>query len=149
MKLKSTLLKSTVIAALVAAPMAPVMAQTATPEAPAEAPAQSQAPVETPAPAADFSDEQLTAFVDAATQVQAVQQDYMMQIEGVEEPEGKQKLVEEAQAEMADAVNETDGMDVNTYNEIGQAAQADPQLNERIMAMLQERTPASPETMTE
>ena len=145
MTLKSTLLKSTVIAALVAAPLAPVMAQTATPEAPAEAPA-AEAPA---APALEFSEEQLTAFVDAATEVQAVQQDYMAQIEEVEEPEGKQALVEQAQAEMADAVNETDGMDVNTYNEIGQAAQADPELNQRILAMLQERAPAGPETMTE
>ncbi|MBE9639924.1 DUF4168 domain-containing protein [Salipiger mangrovisoli] len=148
MNLKSTLLKSTVIAALVAAPLAPVMAQTATPEAPAEAPA--QAPEQTPAaPAAEFSETQLTAFVDAAAQVQAVQQDYMVKIDAVEEPEGKQKLVEEAQAEMADAVNETEGMDVDTYNQIGQAAQANPELNERIIAMLQERAPAGPETMTE
>ncbi|WP_226622951.1 DUF4168 domain-containing protein [Alloyangia pacifica] len=140
MNLKSTLLKSTVIAALVAAPMAPVMAQTATPEAPVEAPA---------APSLEFSEEQLSAFVDAASQVQAVQQDYMTQIDAEEEPEGKQALVEQAQAEMADAVNETEGMDVNTYNQIGQAAQADPELNERILAMLQERAPAGPETMTE
>lgn len=145
MKLTGTLLKSTVIAALVAAPLAPVMAQSAAPEAPAEAPA-AEAPA---APSADFSAEQLTAFVDAATQVQEVQQDYMAQIEAEAEPEGKQKLVEEAQSEMADAVNGTDGMDVNTYNQIGQAAQADPELNQRILAMLQERAPKGPETMTE
>lgn len=145
MKLNGMLLKSTVIAALVAAPLAPVMAQTATPEAPAEPPA-AEAPA---APSVEFSEEQLTAFVDAAAQVQAVQQDYMAQIDAVEEPEGKQELVEKAQVEMADAVNETEGMDVNTYNEIGQAAQADPELNQRIIAMLQERAPAGPETMTE
>ncbi|SDI38911.1 DUF4168 domain-containing protein [Alloyangia pacifica] len=145
MKLNGMLLKSTVIAALVAAPLAPVMAQTATPEAPAEPPA-AAAPA---APSVEFSEEQLTAFVDAAAQVQAVQQNYMAQIDAVEEPEGKQELVEKAQVEMADAVNETEGMDVNTYNEIGQAAQADPELNQRIIAMLQERAPAGPETMTE
>ncbi|WP_353471527.1 DUF4168 domain-containing protein [Salipiger sp. H15] len=145
MKLNGTLLKSTVIAALIAAPLAPVMAQTAAPEAPATPPA-----AEAPAiPSVEFSEEQLTAFVDAAAQVQAVQEDYMAQIEAVEEPEGKQALVEEAQVEMADAVNETEGMDVDTYNQIGQAAQADPELNQRIIAMLQERAPAGPETMTE
>ena len=40
---------------------------------------------------------------------------------------------------MTNAVKETDGMDLETYNEIGQAAQSDPELNQRILAMVQTR----------
>ena len=132
MKRTSMLLKSTVIAALVDAPMAPVLAQDAMPADPAT-------PAAPEAPAANFSDDQLTSFVDAAMSVQELRQDYMTRIDATEAPEEKQALVTEAQTEMASAVEETDGMDIATYNQIGQAAQADPQLNERIMAMVHTR----------
>merc|ERR1711974_106541 len=103
----------------VAAPMAPVMAQTA----------ETDSATEQTAPAteaANFSEAELSSFIDAAMQVQAVQQDYMTRIQETEADEDKQALVQEAQAEMTNAVKETDGMDLETYNEIGQAAQSDP-----------------------
>ncbi len=150
MKLNGKLLKSTVIAALIAAPVAPVMAQTAQDDpAAAEAPVQAAPETLPETPSAGFSEETLTSFVDAAMQVQAVQQDYMAQIEAAPEDAEKQALVQEAQTEMASAVEETEGMDVQTYNEIGQAAQTNPELNERILAMLQTRQQGSAETMTE
>lgn len=130
MKLNGTLLKSTVIAALIAAPVAPVMAQTAepAPEAPAQA-----------VPEAAFSEDQLSSFVDAALQVQEVQQDYMTQIEAAAAEDEKKALIQEANTKMTAAVEETEGMDVTTYNRIGQAAQSDPELNERILAMVETR----------
>ncbi|MBN8187140.1 MAG: DUF4168 domain-containing protein [Salipiger thiooxidans] len=146
MKRNGILLKSTVIAALIAAPVAPVLAQTAPETAPEAAPMQA-APE---APAADFSEAQLTSFIDAAMQVQDVQEDYAARIDGTAEPEGKQALVQEAQQEMASAVEETEGMDVQTYNQISAAAQADPELNERLLAMLQtKQQDGAGATMTE
>ncbi|MBN9888344.1 DUF4168 domain-containing protein [Salipiger abyssi] len=139
MKLNGTLLKSTIIAALIAAPVAPVMAQTA--ETAPEAQAQT-------APAADFSEDQLSSFVDAALQVQAVQKDYMTQIEAAAAEDEKKALIQEANTEMTAAVEETEGMDVTTYNRIGQAAQSDPELNERILAMVETRQRGE-QTMTE
>ncbi|MGR3375119.1 DUF4168 domain-containing protein [Salipiger abyssi] len=139
MKLNGTLLKSTIIAALIAAPVAPVMAQTA--ETAPEAPAQT-------APAADFSEDQLSSFVDAALHVQEVQKDYMTQIEAAAAEDEKKALIQEANTEMTAAVEETEGMDVTTYNRIGQAAQSDPELNERILAMVETRQRGE-QTMTE
>lgn len=140
MKLNGMLLKSTVIAALVAAPVAPVMAQTMQDDpAATEAPAQAAPDTMPETPSTGFSEDELTSFVDAAMEVQAVQQDYMAQIEAAPEDAERQALVQEAQQEMANAVEETEGMDVQTYNEIGQAAQTNPELNERILAMLQTR----------
>ncbi|MBR9892985.1 DUF4168 domain-containing protein [bacterium] len=140
MKLNGMLLKSTVIAALVAAPVAPVMAQTMQDDpAATEAPAQAAPDTMPETPSTGFSEDELTSFVDAAMEVQAVQQDYMAQIEAAPEDAERQALVQEAQQEMANAVEETEGMDVQTYNEIGQAAQTNPELNERILAMLETR----------
>ena len=150
MKLNGMLLKSTVIAALVAAPVAPVMAQTAQDDpAATEAPAQAAPETMPETPSTGFSEDELTSFVDAAMEVQAVQQDYMAQIEAAPEDAERQALVQEAQQEMANAVEETEGMNVQTYNEIGQAAQTNPELNERILAMLQTRQQGGAETMTE
>lgn len=150
MKLNGMLLKSSVIAALVAAPVAPVMAQTMQDDpAATEAPAQAAPDTMPETPSTGFSEDELTSFVDAAMEVQAVQQDYMAQIEAAPEDAERQALVQEAQQEMANAVEETEGMDVQTYNEIGQAAQTNPELNERILAMLQTRQQGGAETMTE
>jgi|GEM_PF-170559 len=150
MKLNGMLLKSTVIAALVAAPVAPVMAQTMQDDpAATEAPAQAAPDTMPETPSTGFSEDELTSFVDAAMEVQAVQQDYMAQIEAAPEDAERQALVQEAQQEMANVVEETEGMDVQTYNEIGQAAQTNPELNERILAMLQTRQQGGAETMTE
>ena len=150
MKLNGMLLKSTVIAALVAAPVAPVMAQTMQDDpAATEAPAQAAPDTMPETPSTGFSEDELTSFVDAAMEVQAVQQDYMAQIEAAPEDAERQALVQEAQQEMANAVEETEGMNVQTYNEIGQAAQTNPELNERILAMLQTRQQGGAETMTE
>ncbi|MDO6587456.1 DUF4168 domain-containing protein [Salipiger sp. 1_MG-2023] len=143
MTLNGTLTKSAVILALVVAPVAPVMAQSV--DSP-QAPAQSPAPV---APEAGFSETELTSFVDAALSVQAVQQEYAARIEATPEAEDKQALVMRAQDEMVTAVEATEGMDVETYNEISAAAQADPALNERLMAMVQTRAPQTPPTATE
>ena len=150
MKLNGMLLKSSVIAALIAAPVAPVMAQTMQDDpAATEAPAQAAPDTMPETPSTGFSEDELTSFVDAAMEVQAVQQDYMAQIEAAPEDAERQALVQEAQQEMANAVEETEGMDVQTYNEIGQAAQTNPELNERILAMLQTRQQGGAETMTE
>ncbi|SDE25348.1 protein of unknown function [Salipiger thiooxidans] len=150
MKRNGILLKSTVIAALIAAPVAPVLAQTAPESATETAPEAAPMQAAPEAPAADFSEAQLTSFIDAAMQVQDVQEDYAARIDGTAEPEGKQALVQEAQQEMASAVEETEGMDVQTYNQISAAAQADPELNERLLAMLQtKQQDGAGATMTE
>ncbi|MGR3320367.1 MAG: DUF4168 domain-containing protein [Pseudooceanicola sp.] len=113
--------------------------------APAAAFAQStsEAP-ETPAPEmqeeaqATFTDAELESFVAATMQLQQVRSEYLPQIQAAESEADKQALAREAQTEMAARVEAADGIDVETYNRIGQAAQSDEDLNARIVAMLQE-----------
>lgn len=128
-------------AAIALAPLAPAMAQdsTATPEQGKTPEAQAQAP----APAKAYSEEQLSAFVTAAMDVAELRQDYAVKMKSAEDDAARKKLVEEANADMRKAVEEADGITVEQYIEIGRASAEDKALNDRIVAMLQERLPAA------
>ncbi|MWV26723.1 DUF4168 domain-containing protein [Aurantiacibacter rhizosphaerae] len=79
-----------------------------------------------PAPAAqdNFSDEQITAFVEAA-----------MEIRGM----GKDESVDDAARQAkAEAILTEHGIDPATYNAIGVAAQTDPAVAERIQLAIAE-----------
>ncbi|MFD1913908.1 DUF4168 domain-containing protein [Halodurantibacterium flavum] len=104
---------------------------------------EAQAPVEAPlAPEAQagtaYTNEALTAFVQAALAVNEVDQRYQAQVMEAQDPAVQQELIESANAEMIQAVEETPGITLEEYMEIGQAAEADPELNARLIAMVQE-----------
>lgn len=132
----SNLLRSAVILGLTAAPVA-TLAQTAAPAD--EAAPMTAAPAEETA-AATFTDAQLDSFLTAAESVNELRKDYSEQLASAETDEDKQAIVNEANREMSAAVEEAEGIDVKTYNEISVAAQSDQALNERIMAMVKERS---------
>ncbi|MCA0921911.1 DUF4168 domain-containing protein [Pseudooceanicola nanhaiensis] len=138
MTLRANALKAGVILGLAATPLAPLMAQSADPAAPAT----SATPPAAEAPAEDYSDAQLNTFVTAALDVSAVRQDYTQQIETATDETARAELVEEANQKMLDAISAVEGMDLETYNEIGAAAQADQELNTRIMEMAQAKMSA-------
>lgn len=91
------------------------------------------------APAPSYDDATLESFVTAAMEVSAVRADYTQQLQAAASEEDAQALVEDANAAMLAAVDEVDGMDVDTYVAIGEAAQQDEQLAARITALVEER----------
>lgn len=121
-----TLAGASTALALVIAPVAPALAQQT---APAPAPA--------PAPQMDLSDEKVESFVMAALGVSEVVDEYQPRIEAAEDDAARQGLATEAQEAMIGAVQDTDGITVEEYVSIGEAASADPALNERIMQRMQ------------
>ncbi|WP_418591721.1 DUF4168 domain-containing protein [Ponticoccus sp. (in: a-proteobacteria)] len=140
MTIRKTLLGTATLAALAAAPLAPVLAQTAPAQdapaaAPAEAPA--QAPAATPE-AVDFSDAELQSFVEAASEIAEIRQEFAAQIQGAQDGETVKELQEQALTEMRAAIDATDGIDVEQYNAIGAASQSDSEVNERLTAMMQQ-----------
>ncbi|MBY6091031.1 DUF4168 domain-containing protein [Pseudooceanicola sp. 502str34] len=139
MTLRANVLKAGVILGLAATPLAPLMAQSADPAAPETS---ATPPAAAEAPAEDYSDAQLDTFVTAALDVSAVRQDYTQQIETATDEGARAELVEEANQKMLDAISAVEGMDLETYNEIGAAAQADQELNTRIMEMAQAKMSA-------
>jgi len=88
---------------------------------------------------AEFTDEQLESFVVAAVAVQELIREWNPRIEGAENAEQAAELREQANTELVEAVNGTDGITLEQYQEIGEAAQSDPDLASRIQEIHQEQ----------
>lgn len=86
----------------------------------------------------EIAPDELDAFVDAALDVQRVQQDLSAELQGVENAEEADRLQQEAQEEAVQAVEER-GLTVDQYDSILRAATADPELYATIIALMQER----------
>lgn len=90
------------------------------------------APQDPPEVTPEVTDDLLTAFVTAAVEVAVVAETYGARIEAAEDAD-RSALTEEAQAEMRRAVEETEGISVEQYVAIAEAAQRDEALNLRIL----------------
>jgi hypothetical protein len=127
MKLNRTLLAGVTAVALgFAGSLGVATAQETSPAAPAS---EAQAPAAT---APQIDEQKLQSFATAFLEVSEVTQEYQPQIAAAGSVEAQQKLQQEAGQKMVDAVNSTDGITVEEYNMIIQAAQADPELAQRI-----------------
>src|SRR5690606_34225186 len=107
-------------------------AQDAAPQTPppAEAAPQTEAPAAA-APAMD--DTKLKSFAVAFLEVTKVTESYKPQIEAAAgNAEDQQRLQQEAGEKMVEAVNSAEGISVDEYNTIIQAAQTDPDLAQKI-----------------
>lgn len=129
----------TLTAALMAAPVSFVAAQeAATPAQPetTQAPETSQAPAATPTP--DFDDAQIDAFVSAALKVGEIQQKYGQQLQGIEDEAQQQALVQQADEEIRQTIEDTENLTIEDYLAIDQAAANDEELTQKIAQRLQE-----------
>ncbi len=119
-------------AAALAAPIAALgLALGATALAPAPAVAQSETQ------SASFTDDQLDSFAVAAVEVSDIRTRYMSQIQGAGSEEEKQALAKQAQQEMLGAVKNAQGITVEDYNAIIQAASQDPDLAEKVKGKIE------------
>ena len=109
-----------------AASLMPVQAQ--------QAPAPAQAPAATSA----YSDEQLRSFAVATLQIQEVGQEYQPRMEAAETTEQQQQLAQEANAQMVQIVEQVEGITVPEYNEIAEAARANPEIMQQINPLIGE-----------
>jgi hypothetical protein len=90
---------------------------------------------------AQYSDEMLEAFVMAALDVAELRQTYQDRLEAAPSPEEQQVIVDEANNEILGVVEQAEGISIDQYIEIGQMAAADPELNARIIGLMQEEAP--------
>ncbi len=86
--------------------------------------------------AAEVTGDEIDAFVVAYQRVIAIEQQYAPEIAEAADPGQQDKLRQEALVEQTDAVEQTPGIDVDRYVEIITIAQADPDLNTRILEKL-------------
>lgn len=87
----------------------------------------------------EVSDQQLEQFADAQIQITEIQQDFAGRLQEVDDPEQAHELQVQANEEMTEAVEEI-GLSVQDFNEIAMAIQNDPELQQRLTALLQERS---------
>ena len=104
-------------------------------EAPAEPPADAAEPA-APAEATEFSQEQLDAFVAAALDVSAIQQDAAATLMTTEDQAGQDEVLEQANQQMIEAIESEPGITVPEYIAIAEAAETDPDLRSQLEEMI-------------
>lgn len=98
-----------------------------------------QTPATQPAPtvqAADISDKKLEKFADSLGEIMEIREDFTAKLEKTGDPAEAQELQQQANEKMMNTVVEND-LSIEEYNAINQAVQNDPQLRERVIAMVQ------------
>ncbi|MDR9438910.1 MAG: DUF4168 domain-containing protein [Halomonas sp.] len=88
------------------------------------------------APAQDFSDQQLQQFADASQEIAVISQEYTKELQAAEGKQAQQDVRMEANEKMVEVVEDS-GLDVDTFNAIGQAIQQDPEMMQRVQEMAQ------------
>lgn len=109
------------------------------PEAPMEAPMQDMQPAQQ-----EFTEDTLQSFAVAFLQVDEINKTYTPRLQEAATPEEQQQIQEEASQEMVTAVENADGITVQEYTSIMQAAQADPDLAQRLTQYIGEASQGAP-----
>ncbi len=87
------------------------------------------------ADAGGFSQAQLEAYADAVLKVQQVDREWQPKIDAAADAAEAELLTAQATDEMIEGI-QAEGLSVQEYNAITQAAETDDQLYERIMTLL-------------
>ena len=87
----------------------------------------------------EYSDASLEAFVSAAIEVSRRIETWRPLIEGTADKDERDALIEDAQADLARAIEETEGIGEDEYHEIYAAAREDEALRGRIDRIFRNR----------
>lgn len=90
-----------------------------------------------------YDEAKLESFVTAALMVNDLVEQWTPRIQGAQDETEAAQLRDQANSELVAAIESADGISVEEYREISQAAQADPQLMARISGIFDEREPQS------
>ena len=99
-------------------------------------------PVATPAAQAQdansFNDEQLRSFAEAAVKLTEIRSEYQSQMGNAQSDEERAQLQQQTNQRMAQAVENTDGISIEEYNQIASASRTDENLAEQINTYIEE-----------
>jgi len=100
-----------------------------------------QAPAD-PAPAAQpavgaqqFSDDKLESFAESLGEIMEIREEFTGKLQQTEDADKARELQQQANEQMLGVIEEND-ISVDEYNAINQAVQTDPELRNRVLAML-------------
>jgi len=88
--------------------------------------------------AADFGDEKLRSFAQAAVKLTQIRSEYRAQMGSAETDQQRQQLQQQTNQRMAQAVEATDGITIEEYNQIATASRSDEQLAEKVNEYIQD-----------
>ncbi len=88
------------------------------------------------APEIELSEQELDKVAEAYKAVTDVREQFQEELGQVTDPERAQELQEQAGQEMVEAVEEQ-GLEVQTYNQVMEAAQVDEELRNRLLDRLE------------
>ena len=88
------------------------------------------------AAAEEYSDATLEAFVSAAIEISRRIEKWRPRLEGIADEDVREALIADAQADIARAINETEGIDEDAYHAIYDTAREDEALRGRIDRIL-------------
>lgn len=91
------------------------------------------------AAATNFSDAKLNSFIDAAKKIDGLIVAWNPKIAEAKTPEEKQEVLTQAEGAAVKAIEDTKGITVDEYRQIGEAARQDPELAARLDQMYQAR----------
>jgi hypothetical protein len=89
-------------------------------------------PIGTPQAAEQYEQAKLQSFVTAALAVNRLVEQWTPRIQGAQNETEAAQLREQANHELVAAIQQSNGISVDEYRKISQAAQSDPQLMARI-----------------
>lgn len=86
----------------------------------------------------EFSNDQLDSFADAVVEVNPLIEQWNQRIQTAENEQQAQELSQQARAEVVETI-EGNGLEVETYNQIVEAAQNDPDLREDLKSRIEQQ----------
>ncbi|RFP89371.1 DUF4168 domain-containing protein [Rhodobacteraceae bacterium 63075] len=95
-------------------------------------------PVQAQQPEAEVSGAEIDAFIGAYKDVVKIEQDYAQRLQTTEDKAEQEAMIEEAQVEMTQAVEDAPDIEVERYIEILQLAQADTDLQKELNSRLED-----------
>ncbi len=97
-----------------------------------------QQPPPPPPPETDFSEEEIYAAAEVFVKLEALQQEYRAQLSNVEGPEEARQIQSELQTEAMQIVEDHEGIDTDTYDQLVRAAQTDQELRQELLTTIEE-----------
>lgn len=99
-------------------------------------------PVATPAAqaqeAGSFTDNKLRSFAEAAVKLTEIRSEYQSQMGSAQSDEERAQLQQQTNQRMAQAVQNTDGISIEEYNQIASASRNDENLAEKINTYIED-----------
>lgn len=87
------------------------------------------------APAKEVNEATLSKFVEAMAEVQAIQEEFSQQLQGIEDNNRARQLQMKAQEEMISEVKES-GLSVDEYNVLAQKMEQDARFRQQVLGRL-------------